>query len=92
MGATNIVMSEHAELGPLDIHLGRPDELGESRSGLVAMQALKTLEEESFTMFERSLLELRARSGFKLRCERLQICRRLWRSDCTVRFTPKSIR
>ena len=66
LAATTLVMSDHAELGPLDIQIAQPDEVGASQSGLVPMQALHTLEEESFRLFETNFLKLRQRSGLQI--------------------------
>ena len=66
LAADSLVMSEHAELGPLDVQLQQPDEVGQVQSGLVPIQALKTLEEESFRLFESSFLKLRGRSQLQI--------------------------
>lgn len=52
LGADEIVMSDTAELGPLDIQLQKPGELGELVSGLTPMQALSTLRDAAFDAFE----------------------------------------
>lgn len=52
IGAHGIVMADHGELGPLDIQLSKPDELGEASSGLDTIQALSYLKAEAFSMFE----------------------------------------
>ncbi len=63
LGADEIVMSDTAELGPLDIQLQKPGELGELVSGLTATQALSTLRDAAFDAFESQFLQLRYRSG-----------------------------
>jgi hypothetical protein len=63
LGAHQIVMDDDGELGPLDVQLSKPDELWAVSSGLTASQALKTLQEEAFSMFEQDLLQLKVRSG-----------------------------
>lgn len=62
LGANEIIMSDHGELGPLDIQVFKPDELWEQRSGLTVAVALKTLEDMAFKMLESSLLKIWARS------------------------------
>ena len=66
LGADALIMSDEAELGPLDTQIDKPDEIGEHQSGLVVMQALKTLQEESFELFENCFLQLRQRSGLRI--------------------------
>ena len=66
IGADDLVMSSHGELGPLDVQVSERDELWERRSGLVPTQALETIREEAFTFFENSFLSLRARSGSQI--------------------------
>jgi hypothetical protein len=63
LGADEIVMSDTAELGPLDIQLQKPGELGELVSGLTATQALSTLRDAAFEAFEAQFLQLRFKSG-----------------------------
>lgn len=62
LGADEIVMSDTAELGPLDVQIQKPEELGEMMSGLTSKEALNTLREEAIEMFESSFLRLRFRS------------------------------
>ena len=56
-------MSDTAEMGPLDVQIAKPGELGEYLSGLTPMQALDTLRSEMFRAFEHYFLQLRFRSG-----------------------------
>lgn len=63
LGADEIVMSDTAELGPLDIQLQKPGELGEFLSGLTATQALSTIRVAAFEVFESQFLDLRFKSG-----------------------------
>ena len=37
LGADVIIMSQYAELGPIDVQLQKEDEVGESTSGLVGI-------------------------------------------------------
>ena len=66
LGADEIVMADAAELGPLDVQLYKPDELSELTSGLTPIQALSTLQTETFKTFEQSFLKLRFRSGLQI--------------------------
>lgn len=63
VGADEIVMSDFAELGPLDVQVLKPDELGERTSGLTPIQALNALRAEAFNCFEQHFLLLREKSG-----------------------------
>lgn len=63
LGADEIIMSDCAEMGPLDVQLQKEDELGARSSGLAISQALTTLTSQAFDMFEEYFLQLRFRSG-----------------------------
>jgi hypothetical protein len=52
IGADELVLSNIAELGPLDVQLRKTDELGERTSGLTPFQALRALKEFVFDDFE----------------------------------------
>ncbi|WP_176441843.1 SDH family Clp fold serine proteinase [Granulicella rosea] len=62
IGAHELVMSDHAELGPLDIQLGKKDELFETASGLTVLSALTELENKAFELFENAFLRIKIRS------------------------------
>lgn len=66
VGADEIVMSSTAELGPLDVQLRKPDEVGEWASGLTPLQALAALRGEAFNCFEQHFLLLRESSGHQI--------------------------
>lgn len=66
LGVDEIIMSEEAELGPLDVQLSKPDELEEWMSGLTPIQALSTLRTEAFKTWEQFFLDIRRRSGFQI--------------------------
>ena len=66
LGADEVIMSEKAELGPLDVQLQKPDELGEMTSGLTPMQALSALRAESFRTFEQFFLDIRIKSNLQI--------------------------
>lgn len=63
VGANEVVMSDHAEIGPLDIQLGKKDELWETDSGLTVLSAIEALEKKSFDLFETCFLNLKTRSN-----------------------------
>ncbi|ACQ95305.1 SDH family Clp fold serine proteinase [Burkholderia pseudomallei] len=63
LGANEIIMSDQGELGPLDVQLYKKDELGEMHSGLVIGEALQTLQQQAFSMFEHYFLEIKRRSA-----------------------------
>ena len=52
MGADTLIMTDHAELGPLDTQVMVRDEFGESESGLIDTDALRKLSEEVFNTFQ----------------------------------------
>ena len=66
LGADVLVMSDYAELGPLDTQVEKPDEIGGYYSGLVAIKALDVLREQSFLLFEDHLTKLVRTSGLQL--------------------------
>ena len=66
IGAHRIVMSAFAELGPLDVQLGKRDDLFEYASGLDIDSAMKQLEVLSFSMFEDVLLAIEHSSGNRI--------------------------
>lgn len=63
LGADEIVMSPHAELGPLDVQLFKEDELGRQGSGLDIFQALSIINAQAFQIFENNFLNIKGRSG-----------------------------
>jgi len=60
-------MSPFSELGPLDVQLLKPDEIGERRSGLIARSALASLNEQAFELFSGLMLDVKARSRGSVR-------------------------
>jgi len=66
IGASELVMTDCAELGPLDVQFGKPDEIGEYISGLTPAHALDFLREHTFKLFEHCFLELIGRSGYQI--------------------------
>lgn len=63
IGAHEIIIADHGELGPLDVQIRKRDELREYESGLAVTEALRSLSNETFTNFEKIFLELINRSG-----------------------------
>jgi hypothetical protein len=59
LGADKIVMSDTAELGPIDVQLRKQDEIGERTSGLTPIQAVQFLETQSVLLFKRHFKALR---------------------------------
>src|SRR5207248_71288 len=66
IGTDELIMSEEAELGPIDVQLSKPDELDEWISGLTPLQALTNLRTEAFKTWEDFFLQIRRRSGFQI--------------------------
>jgi hypothetical protein len=58
IGAARLIMTDDAQLGPLDVQLGKPDAIGEMMSGLTPCQSLAFLQEHAFKLFEYCFLEL----------------------------------
>jgi hypothetical protein len=56
--ATKIVMSDFAELGPIDAQLKNPQEVGERTSGLTPLQALDSLKRQSKSLFAEHFIQL----------------------------------
>lgn len=67
LGAHEIIMSDFAELGPLDVQLYKADELGERRSGLIIRSAMESLAEHAFELFETTMLNIKERSFGRVR-------------------------
>jgi hypothetical protein len=62
LGAHEIVMCDHGELGPVDIQLVKKDELGEMESTWTIMAAIDALTGKMFSAFEMFFLETKGRS------------------------------
>ncbi len=59
VGADELIMSETAELGPLDVQLRRQDEVGERTSGLAPIQAFGTMMTQALDHFKDFFSKLR---------------------------------
>ena len=62
LGAHELVVSDHGELGPLDVQLSKKDALWETQSGLTVMDTLSALQDNAFNAFEKFFLDLQRRS------------------------------
>ena len=63
LGASELRVSDHGEMGPLDVQLSRKDELFETQSGLTVTSALATLHNQAFSAFENFMLAIKIRAG-----------------------------
>ena len=63
LGAHELVMSDHGELGPLDVQLFKKDEIGETQSGLTVMYTLSALRENALTTFDEFFLSTKRKFG-----------------------------
>ena len=59
IAASKVIMSELAELGPIDVQLRNPLEVGERTSSLTPIQALESLSMHSQTLFRQHFRQLR---------------------------------
>jgi Serine dehydrogenase proteinase len=66
VGADEIIMSETAEMGPLDVQMSKVDEIGEMSSGLTMTEAMNALKTNAFKMFEDYFYDLRIHSGMQI--------------------------
>lgn len=66
IGASELVMGDTAELGPLDVQIAKHDTLLERTSGLTPIQSLTTLREETFKYFEKCFVDVVRRSGGRI--------------------------
>ena len=57
--ATDLIMSDLAELGPIDVQLRNPSEVSERTSGLTPVQAIESLERHSKSLFLAHFEQLR---------------------------------
>lgn len=62
LGAHELVMTDCGELGPLDVQLVKKDELGESKSGLELVEAMRAVRQQAFNMWEQYMLEIKEQS------------------------------
>ena len=62
LGAHELIMSDHGELGPLDVQMSKKDALWEMQSGLTVMDTLAALQDNAFAAFEQFFLDIQRRS------------------------------
>ena len=56
LGANEIIVANHGELGPLDVQMEKQDHLWDYESGLTVMTALTALHEKALAIFEHFFL------------------------------------
>ena len=63
LGANEIVMSPHGELGPIDVQMSKKDELWEMELGLTVNDALQTLREKAHSAFDHFVIQTKSTEG-----------------------------
>jgi hypothetical protein len=63
IAAHRLLIADAGELGPLDVQIAKADEIWERSSGLVVEAAFEKLQQESFKLFFRHLMELKEQAG-----------------------------
>ena len=63
LGAHELVISDHGELGPLDVQMSKKDELWQTQSGLTVMDTLSALKDNALDAFEKFFLDFMRKSG-----------------------------
>lgn len=63
LGAHELVMSDHGELGPLDVQMFKKDEIWERQSELTVMDALSALQDNALKAFEQFFLHTKGKIG-----------------------------
>jgi hypothetical protein len=58
IGSDEIIMSDYAEFGPLDVQMVEKDEIAKLSSGLNVEEAIRTLRAEALDFFRSTLIEL----------------------------------
>lgn len=66
IGAADLAIGDLGELGPLDVQLAKPDELGLIASGLTVDSSFRSLQAAAFQMFESFLLDTYQKSGGRI--------------------------
>ena len=62
IGAHELVISDHGELGPLDVQMYKKDDLIGMQSGLTVMDTMTALRDNAFNAFEKYFIEVMAKS------------------------------
>ena len=63
LGAHELIMSDHGELGPLDVQLFKKDEIWETQSGLTVMYTLSALKGKALEAFDEFFLHTKGKFG-----------------------------
>jgi len=63
IGCSELIMSDEAELGPLDVQIAKKEELFERSSGLDIIQTIHTLRQQSIDAFKESFASMRFDMG-----------------------------
>ena len=66
LGAHELIVSDHGELGPLDVQMRKKDEIWESQSGLTVMDALTALKHNAFKAFHEFFRDLADRGDVSI--------------------------
>lgn len=67
LGASELILADKSELGPLDVQIRKPDELSEMYSGLDLIQSLGYMQTQAMNAFRTYLLELKHQAGLNTR-------------------------
>ncbi len=67
LGASELIMTDTGELGPLDVQIRKRDELLMRESGLEMVQGLQQLTDESINAFRKTFIEVAGGTGLSTR-------------------------
>ena len=77
IGSNEVIISDYGELGPLDIQVEKPEDIGGYYSGLVAIKALGVLHEQSYQLFEEHLDSMIRKSGLQFSAKTAELASKL---------------
>lgn len=63
IGAHELIIGDTGEMGPLDVQIVERDEIGNRTSGLILESAIDSLQTASFSLFEKFMMQIKARSA-----------------------------
>lgn len=86
MGAHELIMSDHGELGPLDVQMSKKDEMLETQSGLTVMEAMTALQKRSLETFNDLILSIKTK--YFLRSLTLKTATEIATAMTTGLFSP----
>ena len=69
LAGTELIVSDHGELGPLDVQMRKQNNLMEQQSGLDVMESLTALRDKAWLAFERSFIDIQLSSGGNITTE-----------------------